>query len=286
MKIIVSKKFDNKTLGYFLDYYKQSKKNKYLLFLENKIKVNDSKSNAETILRLNDEITIINDTGIDYILDELSVDVVYEDDIILIVNKPTGIIVHKEKNETGSLANRVARYYKDKGLDLPIRHLHRLDEQTQGLIVYCKSSFFQPYLDYLLSIKKIKRYYKAIVFNMANKEEFTINEPIGKDRHDSKKYRVSKTGKEAKAHVKILSTKGKYSLCECELETGRTHQIRVHLSYLNMFIVNDVLYGKKSNDFKDMGLYAYKLEWHDILTDKKMMVELPSNKDLNYFEMF
>ena len=121
---------------------------------------------------------------------------------------------------------------------------------------------------------------------MANKEEFTINEPIGKDRHDSKKYRVSKTGKEAKTHVKILSTKGKYSLCECELETGRTHQIRVHLSYLNMFIVNDVLYGKKSNDFKDMGLYAYKLEWHDILTDKKMMVELPSNKDLNYFEMF
>ena len=203
------------------------------------------------------------------------------DEYILVVNKPEGIIVH---NETNSLGNRVARYYFNNNLNIPIRHLHRLDNQTQGLVMYSKSTFFQPYLDFLLSNKMIKRYYKAIVMGNIN-ENIIINEPIGRDRHNSKKYRVSKTGKSAVTKVSILKKKNNYTLLNCVLETGRTHQIRVHLQYKNLFIVNDELYGKKSKDFKSMGLYAYKLEWNDIITNKKKVVVLPPNNDLNYFEI-
>ena len=283
MKIIVNEKFNNKSIEYFLDYYKRSRKNKYLLFLEKRILLNNKVCNKDDILYIDDVIEIdLKEEYIDYELDDKKCDVIYEDEYILIVNKPSGIIVHDEKK---SLANMVARYYKNNNLNISVRHLHRLDKETQGLIMYCKNSFFQPYLDDMFLNDKIERYYKAIVFGNVKEENFIINSPIGRDRHINNKYRVSKSGKEALTKCRVLKRKGKYTLLECKLETGRTHQIRVHLSSKKLYIVNDSIYGKKSNDFKEMGLYSYKLEWNDILTDKKKVVELPPNKELNYFEM-
>lgn len=286
MIITINEQFNDKTLEYFLDCYKQSKRNKYLLFYNKRILLNNNIPNRNSILKTNDVLSIKTEEFIDYLIDDFSCDVVYEDDYILIVNKPAGIIVHGEKNENGSLCNRVARYYKDNNLEISVRHLHRLDKETQGLVMFSKCSFFQPYLDELLLNKKIKRYYKVIVTGTVDKDNFIIDAPIGKDRHVSNKYRVSNTGKSALTKGKVLNRKGIYTLLECELETGRTHQIRVHLASVGLFIVNDSIYGKSSKHFENMGLIAYKLEWNDIETNKKKVIELPPNNDLNYFKMF
>lgn len=286
IKIEIDEQFDGKTLDDFLNYFKQSKKNKYILIRDNKILLNNEAVKLNTKLKINDILNIkIDDEEIDYVEDEKSADIVYEDEFLLVVNKPSGIIIHKEKDEKGALSNRVAKYYKENNIKSSVRYIHRLDEDTQGLIIFSKLKFFQPFFDDCLSNKIIKRYYKAIVYGNLTKEKI-VNKPIGRDRHNSKKYIVNKNGKLAKTRLIPICNKGKYSLIECELFTGRTHQIRVHLNSENLYMVNDVLYGKKSNDFRFIGLYAYKIIWINPLNNKKMVVELPSNKDLDYFKMF
>lgn len=283
MLITVDEKFDNKTLDDFLSFYKHSRKNKYLLIRDNKILINNDKVNLNYLLKMNDIIEIkVNQSLIDYVPEKYELDIVYEDDIVLIVNKPYDLIVH---DKTNSLANKVAYYYNVKNYKIPVRHLHRLDRDTQGLIMYCKVEFFQPYLDYMLANKKIERRYKAIVYGKLT-SNITINNPIGKDRHVNNKYRISKTGLNAITHVKKLKHKNNYSLVECILETGRTHQIRVHLSSINLFIVNDVIYGKKSKDFKCMGLISYYIKFLNPITQKENIVILNNNVDLDYFEKF
>ena len=286
IEIEIDELFNDKTLDYFLNYYKQSKKNKYIMIKDKKIRVNNNCVDLNYKLKNNDIVNIeIDKEEVDFIEDTVSADVVYEDEFLLVVNKPAGIIVHKEKNENGALANRVAKYFKDNSIKCSVRYLHRLDEDTQGLVIFSKLKFFQPFFDDCLANKLIKRYYKAVVFGYLDKEKI-VDKPIGRDRHNSKKYIVYKNGKNSKTKFIPICNKGKYSLIECELYTGRTHQIRVHLNSEKLYMVNDVLYGKKSYDFKYMGLYAYKIIWTNPINNKKMVVELPSNKDLNYFKMF
>lgn len=286
IEIEIDELFNGKTLDYFLSYYKQSKKNKYILIKDKKIKINNNDVCLDYKLKNNDIVSIeIDKEEVDFVEDTISADVIYEDEFLLIVNKPSGIIVHKEKNEIGALANRVAKYFKDNSIKYGVRYLHRLDEDTQGLVIFSKLKFFQPFFDDCLANKIIKRYYKAIVFGYLNKEKI-VDKPIGRDRHNSKKYIIYKNGKNSKTKFIPICNKGKYSLIECELYTGRTHQIRVHLNSEKLYMVNDIIYGKKSDDFKNMGLYAYKIMWINPLNNKKMVVELPSNRDLNYFKMF
>ncbi len=286
IKIEIDEQFDGKTLDDFLNYFKQSKKNKYILIRDNKILLNNEAVKLNTKLKINDILNIkIDDEEIDYVEDEKSADIVYEDEFLLVVNKPSGIIIHKEKDEKGALSNRVAKYYKENNIKSSVRYIHRLDEDTQGLVIFSKLKFFQPFFDDCLANKIIKRYYKAIVFGYLNKEKI-VDKPIGRDRHNSKKYIIYKNGKNSKTKFMPICNKGKYSLIECELYTGRTHQIRVHLNSEKLYMVNDIIYGKKSDDFKNMGLYAYKIIWINPLNNKKMVVELPSNRDLNYFKMF
>ncbi len=285
INIKIDKAFDGKTLEAFLDYFKQSKKNKYLLIKDNKITVNNQKVTLNYLLKTDDHIKIrLEKEKIDFIRDENLPEVVYEDEFVLVVNKPDKMIVHGEKNKPGALANLVAKYYETNNYAYKVRCIHRLDEDTKGLIMFCKLEFFLPYFDYLIQEKKIKRFYKAIVFGRLDKE-LIIDKPIGRDRHQANKQRVSKTGKPSQTIVKPLVFKNKYTLAECELFSGRTHQIRVHLSSENLFIVNDPLYGKPSGDFNTMGLYAYKLIWVNPLNNKKIEVELPLLKELNYFKM-
>ena len=196
---------------------------------------------------------------IDWPISNKDVEVIYEDEFILVVHKDAGYIIH-DKDDENCLNARVAHYYESNNMNTFVRPIHRLDKDTSGLVIYSKNSFFQPLLDKQIENKEIKRYYKAITkgASKANKE-FIIDEPIGRNRHKSGTYIVSKTGKEAITRVKCLSSHNGYSLMECELETGRTHQIRVHLASKNYPIINDPIYGVKDKIIPYMGLWAYKV---------------------------
>lgn len=274
LKINYLNEVEGESLIEFLQLFKMSKKNLHLLFTEKRIKVNRTTVQREYILQKNDEITIqMPIEEIDYAMDKKCAEVVYEDDLVCVVHKDAGIIVHEDdKQKTGTLANQVATYYAQQGYSIPVRYIHRLDEETQGLVLFCKVPLLQPWFDEELMEKRIERTYHAITFNRPSEDEMMIDKRLGRDRHDAKRMRVSSTGKDALTKLKVISHNDMYSLIECKLETGRTHQIRVHLSAIHCPIVNDNLYGRMTKDFEGMGLYAVSLKWTDPFTKEKRIV--------------
>lgn len=280
------KAVEGKTVIEFLQLFKVSKKNIHMLFEDKRVKLNREIASRESIIKKEDSITIqLPEEEIDYACDNQSAQIVYEDDFVLIVHKDAGIIVHDEKSKLGTLANQVATYYAQTNQNLPVRYIHRLDEETEGLVFFSKISLFQPWFDEELKEKKVKRCYYAIVEGeMKIGKKQTICKPIGRNRHDAKKMIIASSGKEAITKIQCINSKNGLSLIQCELETGRTHQIRVHLSSIGYPIVNDEYYGTKTDKWKGMGLYAYKLEWHEIFTHEKRVITDPYLKELDYFK--
>lgn len=275
--------FDGKTIKEFFDFYNINKK-KAIKLLNKSILVNDKIVKYDFTLNKKDIIKVNLEEFIDVEVSNTKASVVYEDDFVLIVNKKSGYLVHDD-NATDKLvlSKDVAKYYHDTNQSHLIRPIHRLDEDTSGLVFFCKCSFFQAYFDKALQNKKISRKYLAIVFgNIKVNKSIVVSEPIGRNRHESNKMIISKSGKYAKTEFKVLKSSDQYSLIHCCLDTGRRHQIRIHLAHLGYPIVNDKLYGKKTSDFKKMGLYAFELEWIDPVTQEKKSVK----SDLNNIEMF
>ena len=230
----------------YLQQYHFSKKQKHLLKMEKRILVNNQIINHNIHLYENDEIIInCSDTTTDDLIPfNYDLEILYEDDLLLIVNKPINMIVHSDGNDTKTLDHAIKAYYEKTNQTIPIRHIHRLDRDTSGCILYCKSSYLQPYFDHMMSTKQIRRTYLALVDGKIEKKQ-TINANIGKDRH-ANKYRVSPSGQSAITHIKPIKYQKKKTLVECTLDTGRTHQIRVHLSSINHPLIGDELYGKKA----------------------------------------
>lgn len=279
----IDNSFHEKTLRDFFDYYVQSKKNRYLLMQNNRVLVNHKKPEDENIeLHTKDIVTIIiPEEDVDFNPSDIECKVVYEDDFVYVAHKDPGMIVHGDED---SLANLAARYQIDHDIHYPVRYIHRLDEDTTGLVLFVKIPFFQPWFDKMLAEKKIHRHYYAISTGRAKiNQGFNWDMPIGKDRHVNGKYRVSKTGQTAFTKARCIARKGDYLLMRCELETGRTHQIRVHMSASNHPIVNDPLYGVPSSDFKHMGLWAYEIIFTNPVTGVECVARDIMNQD---FELF
>lgn len=231
-------------------------------------------------------LRVFEDKEIDFIPQEGNLTIVYEDDLLLVVNKPPHMLVHPDsKDGLHTLANYVAYYYQMNGIQTTVRPLHRLDMDTTGLVIFSKCPKLQPYFDKLLQRKEISRYYKAIVNGYyALNQRFSVEAPIGKDRHVNGKRRVSETGKWAKTNVRCLSSSRSknVSLVECELESGRTHQIRVHLSHHKHPIVGDSLYNSVPSEIR-MALHAYKLKITSLLYPMEFEIEIPMARDLAKF---
>ena len=206
-----------------------------------------------------DEIcyTLVQHSNIDPI--QLPLDICYEDDYLLIVNKPAGQLVHpttKERQTT--LANAILYYYKQNNLQLMYHPVHRLDKNTSGLVLIAK----MPQIQHLLSTgntKLFKRTYQAIVTGSPASDAGLINAPIGRKPTSIIERMVIASGQIARTRYKTLQTNGTYSLLEIELETGRTHQIRVHLAYIGHSILGDDLYGGSLNLIDHQALHACKL---------------------------
>ena len=176
----------------------------------------------------------------------MDLSILYEDDFVLVVNKPAGMPVHPaERGGTGSLANAVAAYYESTGQAVAVRHIHRLDADTTGPVLYAKNAFAQTVLDRQMREKKIARVYLAVVAGVPDPPSGTVNAPLGRDRHHAGRRRVSRTGVKAVTHYETVESwaGSGASLVRLRLETGRTHQIRVHMSYIGTPIYGDALYG-------------------------------------------
>ena len=276
-----------KTIQEFFDTYIPSKKIQHLLIQNKDIRLDDNPVKREDdIVGLKLNVNIY-PQRYNYEKIKNIVNVVYEDEIILVVNKPKDLIVHSDGTNELTLTKMVESYYAESNYisALPI---HRLDKETSGLVVFSKSIVFQPLLDRLLSEKQIRRNYLAFVKGRIEKGKiFTINKPIGNDRHNSNKRIIYKNGQEAITKVRCIgsNSKSNYSVLMCSLDTGRTHQIRLHLSSEGYPILNDDLYGSDSNLCTRMGLCADNLQLYHPLKEDNLSIDIDLPGDLNKLYM-
>ena len=223
---------------------------KKIVSLENDqlLKVNGIFVPFSSYLKTDDslDIALTQDQTLDYEPDTAEAKILYEDDFVVVVDKPSNTIIYSDDfTNQHTLANQVACYYQHHNLNLKIRHLHRLDKDTTGAIMYAKNILSHAYYSVLWNSETITRKYIALVEGHFDKPCGIINLPIGKDRHKNNHFLVLQSGKQAVTHYQVIKELEKTSFIELTLETGRTHQIRVHMNYLKHPLLGDKEYGSK-----------------------------------------
>ncbi len=210
----------------------------------------------------------------------IPLEIVYEDNDIIVVNKPKGMVVHPANgNPDGTLVNAIMAKCKGSlsGIGGEIRPgiVHRLDKDTSGLLIVAKNDQAHINMSKQIKDRKVKKIYIALVKGSIAEEEATINMPIGRSTKDRKKMAVRKDGKEAITHFKILKRYDKYTLLEIKIDTGRTHQIRVHMAEIGHPVVGDSVYSNGKNEFGVEGqmLHAKSLDFKHPITQKQMHLE-------------
>jgi len=268
----INEKFDGyKLRDYLLSFY-LGKTKVYNLINEGKISKNNNVLKENSILKTNDIIEIDVCEEIDFLPLEKKLDIIYEDDYFLFVNKPKNIIVHPdEKMKNGTMCNVVSYYYHNKNLNLSVKYAHRLDTDTTGILMFAKDILSSAYLHHIISTHELKRTYLCLCEGIFKNKNDTIDLPIGEDRHHNQRRRVSKTGQTAITHYEVIKEFNGYSLVKVILETGRTHQIRVHMSHIGHPLVGDVLYGGKPN--LRVMLHSYQFEFYHPLKDEMMSIK-------------
>lgn len=235
----------------------------------------------ETILNKNDVLSIIIDEQVDFKADEGFLDIAYEDDYVLVINKPINMIIHPDdKSKNNTLVNLVANYYIKNNINRKVRFINRIDKETSGLVLFAKDFFSEAILLLEMLNKNITRSYLAFLEGKLSKRKGTINAPIGDDRHINNKKRVSNSGKEAITHYKLINQYDDYCLVRFILETGRTHQIRVHSSYINHPLLGDVLYGGDYRFVNRVALHSYQIKFIHPITKKFIDVTIDLPDDL------
>lgn len=274
-----------------LDKYIAEKSSKYSraiiqkMIVDEKVLVNGKKTKNSYKVNEGDIITIQNnEPKEDFKLKPQKIDlnIVYEDDDIIIINKEKGMVVHPGNgNPDGTLANAILERCKDSlsGIGGVVRPgiVHRIDKDTSGLVIVAKNDNAHLNISKQIQERKVTKTYIALVRGNIKENEATINMPIGRSMQDRKKMAVTKKGKEAITHFKVLKRYEGFTLLELKIETGRTHQIRVHLAQIGYPIVGDTVYSNGKNPFNVTGqmLHAAKLEFMHPTKNQKVTFEAP-----------
>lgn len=248
------------------------------LIKEDKVLVNGKKVNANYQVKLNDEIEVNDELNYEINIEpeNIPLDIVYEDDDLLVINKKSGMVVHPAPGHyTKTLVNALLYHFNIESKD-KIRPgiVHRLDKDTSGLMLVAKNEETHDKLAKMIATKEVERHYLAITDGVIKEDSGTIDAPIGRDQNNRQKMQVTDVNaKEAITHFKVLKRFKKNTLIECILETGRTHQIRVHLAYIGYPIVNDPTYNKgKATGFGQM-LHSKSIKFHHPRTNKELYFE-------------
>jgi len=251
-------------------------------FQGGKITVNGEEKTVRTMLKELDLVQIyfpIEKPSEDLIAEDIPFEIVYEDDAVLVINKPFGIpSIPSREHPSGTLANGLLFYYQTIGLQSTIHIVTRLDKDTSGLMLVAKNR----YIHYLFSkneLKNVQRKYLAIVHGQMNDLKGVIRAKIARKSDSIIERIVSEEGQEAITYYKVLLVNRDYSVVELELETGRTHQIRVHMSSIGHPLIGDDLYGGNTDRLKRQALHSYQLSFvHPIdLTEKNFEIALPAD---------
>ena len=249
-----------------------------------KVSVNGKIINNSYSVKIGDNIIV--DDNLDYEInveaEDIPLDIIYEDDDLLIINKKSGMVVHPAPGHyTGTLVNALLfKYGELAGDKFRPGIVHRLDKDTSGLMLVAKNEWTLEKLSYLISTKSVERKYLAIVDGLIKHDTGTIDAPIGRDLNNRQKMAVTDiNGKESITHFKVLERFDNNTLIECTLETGRTHQIRVHMAYIGYPVCNDPLYGRgKASGFGQM-LHSYSIKLKHPRNNKELFFEVNPPKE-------
>lgn len=230
---------------------------------EGYLKVNGNIAKANYKVRLHDEITLVIPDSVDMTIEaqDMNLDIVYEDSDVIVVNKPSGMIVHPSPGVyKDTLVNGLLYACKDlsgiNGVNRP-GIVHRIDKDTSGLLMVAKNDMAHQSLSKQLQDKTVKRFYYALVHGVINHNYGKIDAPIGRDARDRQAMTVTDVNaKEAVTNFRVVERYKNYTLVECQLETGRTHQIRVHFQYIGHPVVGDPKYGRR-RDNTSFGQYLH-----------------------------
>ena len=249
----------------------------YKLIKLNKIELNHKPCDTRKTCTLGDTITINFDYKEDnsnIVPTKMDLNIVFEDDWLLVVNKPAGIAIHPSVlHYSDSLCNGIRFYFDKIGLKKKIRPVNRLDLNTSGLVVFAKCEYIQECLINQMKNKQFKKEYLAVCNGFFDKKSGTINLPISRKENSIIERCISENGQTAITHYEVLKEFDNYSLVKWSLETGRTHQIRVHMSAIGHPLLGDSLYGSISDLINRQALHCFNLQFiHPVY-----------NNDLNFW---
>ena len=275
VKLVIDSRFNNKSILEVLNYFHLGKeKIKKVKFFLNGNSVDKNK-----VLMLKDVLELEYEDEIDFLPEDKKLNILYEDDNLLIVNKPINMLVHPDsKEKLGTLVNIVSNYYYKTNQNISVKYLHRIDMDTTGIVVFAKDILTASKLGVEIKDHSFTRRYLCIASGKFIEDSGIYNYPIAENRYIANKKRVSTTGKEAITHYKIIKRLRKnLNLCLVELKTGRTHQIRVHFSYKGHPLVGDALYNGNTNLLKRQALHSYEVDFIHPIKNERVYVkcELP-----------
>ncbi len=243
-------------------------------------------------VKLGDIILVNDDLNYDISIEaeDIDLDIVYEDDDLLVVNKASGMVVHPAPGHySGTLVNALLyKFNLSNGDSERPGIVHRLDKDTSGLMLVAKNDKTHEALSKMIANKEVERHYLAIVDGVIKHDTGTIDAPIGRDPNNRQKMAVTDVhGKDSITHFKVLETFSNHTLVECVLETGRTHQIRVHMAYIGYPVFNDSMYGRgKSTEFGQF-LHSKCIKFKHPSTGKELFFEVdPPKEFMDRLEMF
>lgn len=286
LEYVVKQEDINKTINKILEerfelsnrLFSKLKKNKRITV--NNINI-DTRQNA----KIEDIIKIdlnYNEDNSNIVSKKMALDIVFEDDGILLLNKPAGIAVHPSiLHYEDSLASGVKYYFENSGIHKKIRPVNRLDLNTSGLVIFAKNEYIQESLIRQMKNNIFTKQYLAIVTGIIENKKGIIDAPISRKENSIIERCVSETGQRAITEYEVIKNSKDMSLVKCKLLTGRTHQIRVHMAYIGHPLLGDTLYGTESTLIKRQALHCYKIAFIHPVSHKKLEFKIDMPKEFN-----